>query len=328
MKLSSLLLSILLLLPAPLLAASGTAEKGTTFTPDPTRFVTLIPHATLDGGVVHLGDIFQGTGEHADRVVAYAPRPGGRAVFDARWLQRVARAFKLNWRPTSRKDRVVIERASRLVGRNEVEEMLTERMIAEGGDASSRVSLSNKSFRLHLPTNKAVALGIDQFNINPSSGRFTAMLTWGNGADDRMRMSGRFERMSDVPVLSNRAMRGDLISQSDIEWIQLPEVRLSRTTITDVDHIIGMAAKRAIQPGRPVTEGDVRRPLLVNRGETVTMLLTTPLMELSAKGRALQAGSKGDIIRISNLQTNTVIDAVVTGPGQARVDLGVNLAMR
>lgn len=328
MKLSSLLLSVFLLLPAPLLAAGGTADKGTTYTPDPTRFVTLIPAVTLDGGVVHLGDIFQGTGEHADRVVAYAPRPGGRAVFDALWLQRVARAFKLNWRPTSRKDRVIIERASRMVGRNEVEEMLTERMIAEGGDASSRVSLSNQSFRLHLPADETVALGIDQFNINPSSGRFTAMLTWGNGADDRMRMSGRFERMSDVPVLSNRAMRGDLISQSDIEWVTLPEARLTRTTITDVDHIIGMAAKRAIAPGKPVTEGDVRRPLLVNRGETVTMLLTTPSMELSAKGRALQAGSKGDIIRITNLQTNTVIDAVVTGPGRARVDLGVNLAMR
>lgn len=328
MKFSTLILSVMLLFPAPLLAAGGTADKTPTFTPDPTRFVTLVPLVTVDAGVVHLGDIFQGAGDNAERVVAYAPRPGGRAVFDAYWLQRVARAFKLNWRPTSRKDRVVIERASRLVGRDEVEDMLSERMVAEGGDATSRVALSNSSFRLHLPTTETVALGIDQFNIDPSSGRFTAMLTWGNSADDRMRVAGRFERMSDVPVLSNRAMRGDLISKSDIEWIQMPEARLTRTTITDEDRIVGMAAKRAIQPGRAVTEGDVRRPLLVNRGETVTMMLTTPTMQLSAKGRALQAGSKGETIRITNLQTNTVIDAVVIGPGRARVDMTVNLAMR
>lgn len=328
MKFSNLILSVMLLFPAPLLAAGGTVDKAPAFTPDPTRFVTLVPLVTVDAGVVHLGDIFQGSGDNAERVVAYAPRPGGRAVFDAYWLQRVARAFKLNWRPASRKDRVVVERASRLIGRSEVENMLSERMIAEGGDASSRVVLSNPSFRLHLPTTETVVLGLDQFNLDPSSGRFTSMLTWGTGADDRMRMSGRFERMSDVPVLSNRAMRGDLISQSDIEWIKLPEARLSRTALTDVEHIVGMAAKRAIQPGRPITLGDVRRPLLVNRGETVTMVLTTPSMQLSAKGRALQAGSKGETIRITNLQTNTVIDAVITGPGQARVDMAVNLAMR
>lgn len=328
MKFSSLILSVMLLFPAPLLAAGGTVDKAPAFTPDLTRFVTLVPLVTVDSGVVHLGDIFQGSGDNAERVVAYAPRPGSRAVFDAYWLQRVARAFKLNWRPTSRKDRVVVERASRLIGRSEVEDMLSERMIAEGGDSSSRVVLSNPSFRLHLPTTETVALSLDQFNVDPSSGRFTSMLTWGTRADDRMRVSGRFERMSDVPVLSNRAMRGDLISQSDIEWIKLPEARLSRTALTDVEHIVGMAAKRAIQPGRPITLGDVRRPLLVNRGETVTMVLTTPTMQLSAKGRALQAGSKGETIRITNLQTNTVIDAVIIGPGQARVDLAVNLAMR
>jgi len=134
--------------------------------------------------------------------------------------------------------------------------------------------------------------------------------------------------MTEVPVLASRMMRGDLITKSDLKWVTMPEARLSRTAITDISLIIGMAAKRGMQAGRPISKNDVRRPLLVSRGQTVTMVLITPSMQLTAKGRALQAGSKGDTIRISNVQTSTVIDAVITGSGRVQVDMGVNLAMR
>ena len=49
--------------------------------------------------LVRLNDLFSGTGEKADIAVAYAPVPGKRAIFDSRWLYRVARAYGLSWRP-------------------------------------------------------------------------------------------------------------------------------------------------------------------------------------------------------------------------------------
>jgi flagella basal body P-ring formation protein FlgA len=295
-------------------------------------FITLASEVTVDDGVVRLGDIFHGAGKYEDRVVAYAPRPGSRAVFDARWLMRVAAAYKLDWRPSSATDRVIIDRASQVVTKNDIEDLLQQRHIEEGGEPSSRTILSNRDLRLHLPTSAANGiipmLSVEQMTVEPGTGRFSAVVAWGNGADDRMRLAGRVERMTQVPVLSGRVMRGEIIDEANIVWQSLPETRLPRTTITDMDMIVGMSAKRALAPGAPIAAADVRRPLLVNRGETVTMMLTTPTMQLTAKGRALQNGSIGDIVRISNLQTNTVVDAVVTGPGQARVDTAVNLAMR
>jgi len=331
MNRSAFILIVFFLLPAPLFAAEQAADttpRDGALNDASSRFVTLASRAIIDDTVIRLGDIFQGVGKYADRVVAYAPQPGARAVFDARWLQRMATSFRLNWRPTSRNDRLVVERASRIISRNDIETILHQRLVDEGGKASSRVILSNRSFRLYVPVNQPIALSIDQLNFDPSNGRFTALLTWGNRANDHRRLSGRFERMAQVPVLIARVMRGSLISKSNIQWIPVPETRLTRTTITDLEHLTGMSAKRSLQPGRPVTLGDVRRPLLVNKGETVTLLLTTPSMQLSTKGRALQAGSNGDTIRISNLQSNTIIDAVITGPGRARVDMAVDLAMR
>lgn len=328
MKFITYIIAALMLLTVPTLAA-GT-EKGSA--PDQGVFVTLMPNAVLDDGVVRLGDIFQGVGDNADRVVAYAPRPGSRAVFDARWLGRVAKAYKLNWRPSSKADRIVIERASQIITKGDVENLLQQQLREDGSDPSDRAVLSNRAFSLHLPTNQAnggeLDLGVEQMSVDPNSGRFTAVVSWGNSVDDRVRLTGRVERMTEVPVLLDRVMRGEVIDKSNVEWQFLAEARLPNSAITDVTQLVGMAAKRSLQAGKPITASDVHRPLMVNRGETVTIYLTTPAMQLSTKGKALEHGSEGDTIRISNTQTNTVVDAIVTGPGQARVETIVNLAMR
>lgn len=328
MKLITYITAVLMLLSTSALAAEADQEP----VGEIKAFVTLASEVTVDEGVVRLGDIFHGAGKYQDRVVAYAPRPGSKAVFDARWLMRVAAAYKLDWRPSSVAERVVIDRASQIVTKTDIEDLLQQRYIEEGGETSSRTTLSNRDLRLHLPTSAANGvipmLNVEQMTVEPGTGRFTAVVAWGNGSDDRLRLAGRVERMTQVPVLSGRVMRDEIIDEASITWQSLPETRLPRATITDMNLIVGMSAKRTLAPGAPIAATDVRRPLLVNRGETVTMMLSTPAMQLTAKGRALQNGSIGDIVRISNLQTNTVVDAVVTGPGQARVETAVNLAMR
>jgi len=327
MKFSTLIVSVLLLLPTSLMAADGDLRSPLT-APEVPQFVSLTTHVVVDTNVVRLGDIFQGTGDRAESVVAYAPRPGGRATFDGLWLRRVATGYKLNWRPMSRMDRVVIERSSRVINRDTIESLLHTAMVDQGGDESSQAVLSNRAMVLHLPTDSKESLTVQQMSFDQGTGRFTAMLSWGTAADERTRLSGRFLRMTEVPVLADRVMRGELISESNIKWVTMPESRLSRTVITDQDMLVGMTAKRALQPGKTISANDVRRPLLVNRGEAVTMILTTPSMQLTTKGRALESGSNGDTIRISNVQSKTVIDAVVTGSGRVRVDMNVNLAMR
>lgn len=329
MKLITYITLTLLFLATPVLAAGTQADKSES--QDQVAFATLIPTVIVTEGVVRLGDIFNGAGTHAERIVAYAPRPGSRAVFDARWLARVAQAFKLNWRPASMTDSVQVERASQIVSKSDVEDLLQQRLSEEGYDANSRAVLSNRAFRLYLPISDQpgdTMLSVEQLTVDPSSNRFSALMSWGTGADDNVRVVGRVERMSQVPVLNTRVQRGEIIGHADLDWLSMPEARLPRNAITDAAFIVGMSAKRTLSVGKPLSNEDVRRPLLVNRGETVTMVLATPSMQLTAKGRALEHGSEGDTIRISNMQTNTVVDAVVIGPGQARVDTIVNLAMR
>ena len=324
MKLITILVALGLLLAAPL----GSVNAKDAAPAPEINFITLNNHIVIQDGVIRLGDVFQNAGKYADRVVAYSPRPGTRSVYDARWLKRVAKAFKLDWRPGSAAERIIVERESQIVNKSEVEELLYERLIAEGADPNARVQLSNRSFRLDLPVGEEYLLGIEQMNYDESNGRFSAILIWGTGKDERRRVSGRMERMNEVPVLSARLMKGDIIAEHDLDWVSMPQSRLARNAIIDPKRIIGMAAKRAIAPGKPISSNDIRRPLAVAKGDLVTMVLSTPAMRLTVQGKALQAGSKGDTIRITNTQTRTVVEATITGAGEARVDAPLSVAMR
>jgi flagella basal body P-ring formation protein FlgA len=68
-----------------------------------------------------------------------------------------------------------------------------------------------------------------------------------------------------------------------------------------------------LRAGQPIRTREVQDPILVPRRSLVTILYQHPRMTLTAKGRALEDGSDGQVIRISNSQSSNVIEAVVVG---------------
>ena len=100
------LLALTVLLPANP-AAGGTSSAAIDSGKDAEK-VLLKETVTVNSRRVYIGDLFSSTGDKANIAVAYAPEPGQRAIFDARWLYRVARAYKLDWRPLGNQDQAVV----------------------------------------------------------------------------------------------------------------------------------------------------------------------------------------------------------------------------
>lgn len=320
---SFILLVALLFAPVTSLASGATG-------PSPETLPSILKaHVVISGDVVLLGDVFTNAGEKSEQAIAYAPNAGQKAVLDAPWLGRVAKAFGLNWAPLSGLERVVIERNSEVLEADEIKSLLIERLIDDGVASSSEITLANNSMRVFAPVGLGGELSIASISLDRLSGRFSAKLLWqGENGSQIIRVKGRVDAVSEIPVLTRRIMRGNNISNRDITWIKVRTTRLQRDMITDHGDLIGMTAKRTIAANQPIRTSEIRRPLMVEKGSSVTIALTTALMQLTTKGRALEDGSKGDIIRVSNLQTKTVIEAEITGPGTARVSSSVNLAMR
>jgi len=82
---------------------------------------------------------------------------------------------------------------------------------------------------------------------------------------------------------------------------------------------VGMAAKRALEPGDLLNRNWLNENRLVRIGETVQCLEQSSGIRIATLARALQSGRLGDRIRVRNIDSDRTITALVTGPGEVRV---------
>ena len=132
-------------------------------------------------------------------------------------------------------------------------------------------------------------------------------------------LSGRYEALIEVPVLTRRLHRSDIIEEADLEWVAVPEHRLRKDVLMSAEELIGKAPRRVISEGRPIREAEIENPIITAKGDIVQVIYTTPFMELRTIGMALEEGAKGDHIRIRNSESDIVIHATLLDEGIAQV---------
>lgn len=283
---------------------------------------TLVESIVIRGKYLYVGDIFHNAGEATDEVVARSPAPGKEVVLDAYWLYKVARKYGVDWRPVTRMDRALLRRDSRVVSSTAIERHIHDALADRGAiEGAVEVVLANRGFQFNVPSESPADLAVRDLVFDPRSGRFSAIVSAPANSPDAVsaRVGGSVHEVTDVPVLARRLAAGEVIEAADLEWVPLRSDRLTRNIIVDADQLIGLAPRRAMHSGRAINQHDVERPELVSRGSLVIMELTGPGMRLTARGKALDDGGKGDTVRVTNLQSKTVVEGLVTGPGKVAV---------
>jgi flagella basal body P-ring formation protein FlgA len=311
MRISLLVLLFLATVAAP-------CPAGATPAADVTPVPVLRERLSVEGGEVRLGDLFLNAGRHANVVVAEAPAAGARLVLDAKALYRLARTYGLEWRPASAQARAVVERQSVVVDPDELRRMIEDALAAKGLDPA-QLSVQVASQRLEVPLNAVLA--VEAIATQPGNPRFSAVVAAQvEGATvQRKNVNGRLAQAVEVPVLTRPLRPGEVITMADVGWARLGDGRIPPGVAIDPDELVGLAPKRTVRAGVPIRASDLGRPVQVAKGAIVTMVLRGPSMQLTARGRALEPGSDGQMIRVANLQSQTVVEAVVTGPGEVSV---------
>lgn len=276
----------------------------------------------VDGPDLRLGDLFDGLDRYQSRVVARAPAPGSTQVFGARRLLRLARTYGVDWRPASRYDRATITRSSRSVGVEQIRDLLRDaRFMAGDGDDLVDILIEGVTARAHLPREATGPLAITEFSQDSMTGQFSAVLTT-EGPEipgGRLTLNGRFVTLVELPVAGRRIGAGQRLKARDLTIRRLPAEQVARDAVLDAGELIGMVARRSLESGKPIALGSVEPPILVPRNSGVVISLTLPNMTLTAQGRALESGARGDMIRVRNSHSRMTVDAIVTGPGRVTV---------
>jgi flagella basal body P-ring formation protein FlgA len=121
-----------------------------------------------------------------------------------------------------------------------------------------------------------------------------------------------------IVVPARDILRGEVIGESDLTFAQVAGNALPSTTVTKFEGLTGMQTRRTLRAGESIRADDVRRPVVVTKGQTVTMTFSAPGVELAAMGRAMSEGGVGDTVTVQNPVSFRMVMATVTGPGTVR----------
>lgn len=183
---------------------------------------------------------------------------------------------------------------------------------------------AEQEFGPAMPTNGAfdirVAQGapesgefINEFWIDQASGQFIANLVTETG--DIRRIQGLAILNVPVPVVNRRVMPEEILTENDIQIVEMPWARVHAFAVTEFDGLNGMQVRRMLNPGRPVHRQSVIPPIIVERGDRVTIELKHGPLQLTAAGKAITDAHLGQEVRVVNLASNKTITAVARADG-------------
>jgi flagella basal body P-ring formation protein FlgA len=121
-----------------------------------------------------------------------------------------------------------------------------------------------------------------------------------------------------VVVPAHDIARGDTIGESDLTYATVDGAALISGVPTKMDEVKGMQARRVLTAGQPFRADDVRHPIVITKGQTVTMEFDAPGVQLTAMGRAMSEGGVGDTVTVQNPASYRMVSAIVTAPGTVR----------
>lgn len=283
--------------------------------------------ATVTGDVVRIGDLVDHAGIIANVPIFRAPDLGSTGTVLASAVIEAVREHALIGLDTGSVSEVVVTRASRSIPAKEVEDAVAAALSKQfglGEPANIAVNFERELRAIQVETSAKGAPHVARLNFDPRSGRFDVTLEIPTGAVNRgmLRLSGRAAATVEVVTLLRPIERGALVKDSDLLIERRPRAEVGRDIVIGREQAAGLAARNALQAGRPLRAADLMKPELVQRNETVTLIYEVPGITLTVRGKAAEGGAEGDVIAVLNEQSKRTVQGLVVGPGRVIVSTG------
>jgi flagella basal body P-ring formation protein FlgA len=305
---------LLTTLPVALLAQPALAQNAP----------ALKPAASIASEIVTLGDLIANAGTKAEFAVFRAPDLGQTGTVTAQDILAAAALHGLKNVETGGLDSVAVTRASRAVAADEIRlPLMTALSLQAGMDdlEAIDVKLDAGLAKIQLPVEADGPVQIEDAVWHKDRGTFDAALIVRriDGRDERRVLRGQALETFAVVTASRTLERGTVVTPQDVEIERRPKNAARNDSLSDVSIAIGMEVRRSVRDGQPLRAADLVQPTLVKSGSTVTIILKTRGLTLTASAQALGDGKTGESIQVMNVQSKRVLQAVVTGRDEVTV---------
>jgi len=292
--------------------------------------VTLKPEVEISRFAVRLSDLFVGVPSEIDRDIAQAPPPCKPAVYNEVVLNKLADKYRLDWQAADSADHAIVTSACTRITSDMIRDTVIEKIkdTTESKNRNFEVIFDTRNLEVDLSADQQPNFVLNNFVYDQAGKKFHADLTTQTVHGSYiLPITGHISVKRNVPILARRIEGGTTLGAADLDWIQVPEERITADIVTEPSQLIGRELRRDTSEGEILRARDVMPPRLVTRGSLVTMRIETPFITVTAQGKAQQDGAQGETIRVINTQSNRTVEGVVTAAGVIEIHTAQRLAL-
>jgi flagella basal body P-ring formation protein FlgA len=121
-----------------------------------------------------------------------------------------------------------------------------------------------------------------------------------------------------VVVAVRTVPRGAIVQPSDVE-LRPGGASVTLGAIGSMEEAVGLETTRVLFAGQVLDAQAIRHPVLVHRGEVVTLYARAAGVQVRTTGRARDDGSLGTLVEVESLLDKSIIFARVSGPQEVEV---------
>lgn len=207
-------------------------------------------------------------------------------------------------------------------GHDELRALAQAYAAREAGRDGARVEVEAGAIdpRLKLP---ACAARLEAFRPPGAQpvGHTTVGLRCRSGSPWTLYLPVRVRAWQHVVVAARAVPRAALLAPADLRLEPREAAELGRGYLRRPEEAVGKQTARALAAGSVIAPSALASPLLVRRGDRVTVLAGNGSLEVRATAEALGDARAGETVRLRNPLTQKIISGIVEAGGTVRIPL-------
>jgi flagella basal body P-ring formation protein FlgA len=211
---------------------------------------------------------------------------------------------------------VLVHRPKRVLKRERIESAvrryLASRLESRQGDVEVNTIAIPKQ-KILLPGGKKIRLVVKATPQTRFLGRTPLILSIMQGSSEirRVWVAADISVFTRVPVAVVPIRSQERLSAAQFEMRRHNLAALPDNVVTSPEALEGAHAIRPLSPGETIRKSDVRFPYLVKQGNLVRLYARRGKLVITALGKALDAGRKGELVRVINIDSNKPVQGRV-----------------
>ena len=283
---------------------------------------------TVSGDLVRIGDVIDNAGSAAQIAIYRAPDLGTTGSLPVAQVLSALRAHQVIGVETRDLKQISVTRLARTLEGKDIEQQIAralERRNGLGEAASLSLTFDRDPGDVRLDASNTGAMQATAVRYEPRNNRFDVSFEISNEngtASTKLRFTGTAIETIEAAVLARNVERNEILKSSDVLVERRPKAEVG-TDAAVRDRSVGMQARRQLRAGQALRVADLAKPDLVQRDQNVTLIYESVGLYLTVRGKALENGTEGDVVSVTNLQSKRTVSGVVTGRGQVSITVAM-----